>query len=54
MDCIVHGVAKNWTQLSDFHFTLPFNNSSSYIPFLSYNLHLLYVYFSILFFYVCP
>ena len=20
MDCIVHGVAKNWTQLSDFHF----------------------------------
>ena len=21
MDCIVHGVAKNWTQLIDFHFT---------------------------------
>ena len=21
MDCIVHGVAKNWTRLSDFHFT---------------------------------
>ena len=21
MDCIVHGVAKSWTQLSDFHFT---------------------------------
>ena len=20
MDCIIHGVAKNWTQLSDFHF----------------------------------
>ena len=20
-DCIVHGVAKSWTQLSDFHFT---------------------------------
>ena len=20
MDCIVHGVAKNWTRLSDFHF----------------------------------
>ena len=20
MDCIVHGVAKSWTQLSDFHF----------------------------------
>ena len=23
MDCIVHGVAKNRTQLSDFHFHLP-------------------------------
>ena len=22
MDCIVHGVAKSWIQLSDFHFTL--------------------------------
>ena len=22
MDCIVHGVAKSWTRLSDFHFTL--------------------------------
>ena len=22
MDCIVHGVSKSWTQLSDFHFTL--------------------------------
>ena len=21
MDCIIHGVAKNWTRLSDFHFT---------------------------------
>ena len=21
MDCIDHGVAKSWTQLSDFHFT---------------------------------
>ena len=20
VDCIVHGVAKSWTQLSDFHF----------------------------------
>ena len=20
MDCVVHGVAKSWTQLSDFHF----------------------------------
>ena len=23
MDCMVHGVAKSWTQLSDFHFTSP-------------------------------
>ena len=23
MDCIVHGVAKSWTQLSDFHFHFP-------------------------------
>ena len=22
MDCIAHGVAKNWTQLSNFHFSL--------------------------------
>ena len=22
MDCVVHRVAKRWTQLSDFHFTL--------------------------------
>ena len=21
MDCIVYGVAKNWTQLTDFHFS---------------------------------
>ena len=27
MDCIVHGVAKSWTQLSDFHF-LPFQKKS--------------------------
>ena len=26
MDCIVHGVAKNWTQLSNFHFTLRVNS----------------------------
>ena len=25
MDCIVHGVSKSWTQLSDFHFlSIPF------------------------------
>ena len=23
MDCIVHGVARSWTRLSDFHFTSP-------------------------------
>ena len=23
MDCIAHGVAKSWTRLSDFHFSLP-------------------------------
>ena len=22
MDCVVHGVSKSWTRLSDFHFTL--------------------------------
>ena len=27
MDCIVHGVAKSWTQLSDFHFTSLQTNS---------------------------
>ena len=21
MDCLVHGVAKSWTRVSDFHFT---------------------------------
>ena len=25
MDCIVHGVAKSWTPLSDFHFHFPMN-----------------------------
>jgi len=25
LDCIVHGVAKSWTQLSDFHFLLSKN-----------------------------
>ena len=24
MDCISHGVAKNWTQLTDFHFHFTF------------------------------
>ena len=22
MDCIVHGVTKSWTRLSDFHFSI--------------------------------
>ena len=26
MDCVVHGVAKNRTQLNDFHFHFTFNN----------------------------
>ena len=25
MDCIVHGAAKSWTRLSDFHFHFIFN-----------------------------
>ena len=28
MDCVVHGVAKSWTQLSDFHFH--FSGSESF------------------------
>ena len=28
MDCIVHGVAKSWTQLSDFHYHLNLHPSS--------------------------
>ena len=26
MDCIVHGVAKSWTRLSDFHFPFTFTH----------------------------
>ena len=30
MGCIVHGVAKSWTRLSDFHFTaLPLSQQGS-------------------------
>ena len=29
--CIVHGVTKSWTQLSGFHFTLPFENLTQFI-----------------------
>ena len=28
MDCIVQGVAKSWTQLSDFHFLPQYHNES--------------------------
>ena len=30
MDCIVHGVAKNQTRLSDFHFQVQFSNAWSH------------------------
>ena len=30
MDCIIHGVAKSWTQLNDFY---PMNNELSYMIF---------------------
>ena len=31
MDCIVHGVTKSWTQLSNFHFTsILFTTSESF------------------------
>ena len=29
MDCIVHGVPKSWTQLSDFHFSLSLGKTLS-------------------------
>ena len=32
MDCIVHGIAKSQTQLSDFHFTLKCSTFSSVTP----------------------
>ena len=31
MDCIVHGVTKNWTPLSDFHVQTILHNSKSKI-----------------------
>ena len=31
MDCIVHGVAKSWIQLSEFHFHFLENAEQSYI-----------------------
>ena len=32
MDCIVHGVAKSWTRLSDFHFLFM---ESEVLPFVA-------------------
>ena len=32
MDCIVHGVAKSWTQLSDFHFISLRTRRASLVP----------------------
>ena len=29
MDCIIHGVAKSWTRLSDFHFQVLKQNHGS-------------------------
>jgi len=29
MDCIVHGVAKSWKELSDFHFSIPWGEEGS-------------------------
>ena len=37
MDCIVHGVAKSQTRLSDFTFTFHFHALVHYIPMLFYN-----------------
>ena len=43
MDCIVHGVAKSWTRLSDFHFQfLPFN---LHLVLVLLNLYILYLMF---------
>ena len=38
MDCIVHGVAKSWTQLSDFHFSLSAFKSASLVARMVKNL----------------
>ena len=52
MDCIVHGVAKSWTRLSDFHFhTVPthaFLESTvviAMLTFLKHGLHCIIVIF---------
>ena len=42
MDCIAHGVAKNWTRLSDFTFTI-YTNKPSHENFGSRTSALLFV-----------
>ena len=41
VDCIVHGVAKSWTQLSDFPFPFPLKNGTPAFPVLSENLNVI-------------
>ena len=46
MDCIVHGVAKSWTQLSDFHFYMHlciFMYICVFIDFFPLNCHALLI-----------
>ena len=55
MDCIVHGVSKSWTQLSDFHFhtflcmkcSLGIFNFLEEISSLSHSIVFLYFFFSL-------
>ena len=37
MDCLVHGVASSWTQLSDFHFHFTFQVHYTYCVLYFYN-----------------
>ena len=39
MNCIVHGVAKSWTQLSDFHFLCLCKNSLVCVDAEEMNIH---------------
>ena len=38
MDAMVHGVAKSWTHLSNFHFTLKWNQGASQVALVVRNL----------------
>ena len=40
MDCIVHGVPKSWTQMSNFHFPIHCTLREAPIIFLLYGMHL--------------